>query len=33
MPGVVFTVDAGKVGQIDAYRTQTEALEAVRLRE
>jgi hypothetical protein len=33
MPGVVFTVDAGKVVQIDAYPTQAEALEAVGLRE
>jgi hypothetical protein len=33
MPGVAVTVDAGKVVQIDAYPTQAEALEAVRLRE
>jgi ketosteroid isomerase-like protein len=32
-PGVVFTLDAGKVVQIDAYPTQAEALEAVGLRE
>jgi hypothetical protein len=32
-PGVVFTLDAGKVVQIDAYATQAEALEAVGLSE
>jgi ketosteroid isomerase-like protein len=30
-PGVVFTLDAGKVVQIDAFATQAEALEAVGL--
>jgi ketosteroid isomerase-like protein len=30
-PGVVFTVEAGKVVQIDAYPTQGEALESVGL--
>ena len=32
-PGVVFTLHAGKVVQIDAYATQSEALEAVGLSE
>jgi ketosteroid isomerase-like protein len=32
-PGVVFTLDAGKVVQIDAYATQAQALEAVGLSE
>ncbi len=32
-PGVVFTLDAGKVVEIDAYATQAEALEAVGLSE
>jgi ketosteroid isomerase-like protein len=32
-PGVVFTVDAGRVVQIDAYPTHAEALEAVGLSE
>jgi ketosteroid isomerase-like protein len=30
-PGVVFTVEAGRIVQIDAYPTQAEALEAVGL--
>jgi ketosteroid isomerase-like protein len=30
-PGVVFTVEGGKIAQIDAYPTQAEALEAVGL--
>ena len=30
-PGVVFTLDGGKVVQIDAFATQAEALEAVGL--
>jgi ketosteroid isomerase-like protein len=32
-PGVVFTLEAGKIVQIDAYATQAEALEAVGLSE
>jgi ketosteroid isomerase-like protein len=32
-PAVVFTLQAGKIVQIDAYATQAEALEAVELRE
>jgi ketosteroid isomerase-like protein len=32
-PGVVFTLHAGKVVQIDAYATQAEALDAVGLSE
>jgi ketosteroid isomerase-like protein len=30
-PGVVFTLEAGRIVQIDAYPTQAEALEAVGL--
>jgi ketosteroid isomerase-like protein len=32
-PGVVFTLQAGRIVQIDAYATQAEALEAFGLRE